>query len=174
MLDRFDEGLETHWRAAAHAAREENRELIDAVVRWARTRERLLDPDVVAVLIAAANEDRDQGPATFWTKTRVSHMFCDHLDNWGYDNRVDWGEDDDTDVPDGDMREALWLLLTYLVESGALHPDSHPPTVLFAQLHGVDEEGFATRNPRYWEQHDPDGDWYGGPTYGELQCRNGR
>lgn len=159
-------GSPQDWRRAVASTRSGQCELIDATVEWARERGRPLDPDRIAVLLAAAMESGDDLGPTEWTKTRVSHMFCCHINNWAWDHLAEWSTEDDDDRPD---REALWLLVSFLIDTARLGPASHPPTVLRQQFGyiGLDADGRYSEDERFWGI-DPAGDLYDGPTCGEA------
>lgn len=98
--------------------RERHRELVDAAVARQAGRPRRTDPDLFALLCAAAEESPGDAVApTRWTRTGVSRFLRSDLPNWCSRRRCL--------VPDGDVA-ALWEWFDFLHATGLLHPGSDP------------------------------------------------
>lgn len=98
--------------------RERHRDLVDAAVAWQDGRPRRTDPDLFALVCAAAEESLgDVVAPTRWTRTGVSQLLRSDLPNWCSLRRCL--------VPDGDIA-ALWEWFDFLHATGRLHPDSDP------------------------------------------------
>lgn len=98
--------------------RERHRHLVDAAVAWQADHERPTDPDLFALICAAAEEAlHDELAPTRWTRTGVHHLLRCDLPNWCSLRRCL--------LPDGEVA-ALWRWFDFLHGTGRLDPRSDP------------------------------------------------
>ncbi len=123
---------------AVAPAREHHRELIEAACAWQAGRARPIDPDLFALICAAAEDDSyrsyDVTP-TLWSRTGVAALARCGIPNWCSMRRCLW--------PEG-CPEALWTWFDFLHGTGRMDPRSDPVAELrkpLACYGGLDQNG---------------------------------
>ena len=103
---------------AVAPARERHRVLLEAACAWQAGRERTTDPDLFAMICAAADEswDRETTP-TRWERTGVASIARCGIPNWCSRERCLW--------PEGHL-EAMWSWFDFLHDTGRMDPRSDP------------------------------------------------
>lgn len=98
--------------------RERHRALVDAAAAWQEGRPRRTDPDLFALLCAAAEESLgDVVAPTRWTRTGTSQLLRCDLPNWCSRRGCAW--------PEGEIA-ALWEWVDFLHATDRLDPGSDP------------------------------------------------
>jgi hypothetical protein len=97
--------------------RERHRVLVDAALAWQEGRPRRTDPDLFALICAAADGGFGDVAPTRWTRTGTSHFLRCDLPNWCSLRRCL--------RPDGEVA-ALWEWIDFLHGTGRLDPGSDP------------------------------------------------
>jgi hypothetical protein len=121
---------------AVAPVRERHRELLEAARAWQAGLERPTDPDLFAMICAAADEDwdRDLTP-TRWERTGVASIARCGIFNWCSRERCL--------CPEGYL-EALWRWFDFLHDTGRMDPRSDPVAELRKPLScygGFDQDG---------------------------------
>jgi hypothetical protein len=128
----------TELAVAVGPARERHRELIEAARAWQAGHERPTDPDLFAMICAAADEDWDVDlTPTRWERTGVASIARCGIPNWCSRERCEW--------PDGHL-EAMWRWFDFLLDTGRMDPRSDPVAELrkpLACYGGFDQRGHA-------------------------------
>ena len=138
------------------------RPLISELCQWALAQGHRLEPDTVALLLAAADEGHGVITKTQWTRTGVQQFLWADTFNWCGIRRVL--------TPDG-VPETLWWYLQFLVATDRLDYESDPLPELCKPLMcygGLDEHGKrrsdGTRSPVPCQCYVT----YRGPSHGET------
>ena len=98
--------------------RERHRHLVDAAVAWRAGQVQRTEPDLFALICAAAQESADgRVSPTRWTRTGVHHLLRCDLPRWCSLRRCR--------RPDGEVA-ALWRWFDFLHATGRLDPRSDP------------------------------------------------
>ena len=96
---------------AVAPARQRHHELIDAACTWQAGRQRQTDPDLFALICAAADDP------VRWTRIEVASFARCGIPHWCSTHRCLW--------PEGHL-ESLWEWFTFLHETGRMDPSSDP------------------------------------------------
>jgi len=103
---------------AVGPARKRHRALIEAACAWQTGRERQTDPDLFALICAAADDRWEtEVTATRWTRTGVTSIARCGIPNWCSLHSCLW--------PAGHL-EAMWEWFDFLHETGRMDPASDP------------------------------------------------
>ncbi len=146
--------------------RRRHRQMLAELRAWALERGRPVDPDLVALILAAREAGPDDEPLGQWTRTGINRCLSVDTFNWCSLGRVLY--------PDG-VPVAFWLFLDFLAETGRLERASDPLDELRKPLicyGGLDRSG----RERTGDDNDDDRSSlrcecyvrYRGPTHGEL------
>ncbi|MFN2494797.1 MAG: hypothetical protein ABR608_02645 [Pseudonocardiaceae bacterium] len=113
------------FHAAVAGARAQHRLVITWAQQWGRTSGKLFDPDLLALVLAAAAGWFNPRPVAAWTRRSVYHVLRCDVPNWCSVNRCLW--------PEG-VPETLWGWLHFLAATGGLTEADEPLSDLLKPL----------------------------------------
>ena len=123
---------------AVAPARERHRELIEAACTWQAGHERPTDPDLFAMICAAADDSwHGEVTPTRWDRPGVASIARCGIPNWCSSQRCLW--------PEGHL-PAMWRWFDFLDDTGRMDPRSDPVAELrkpLACYGGFDQHGRA-------------------------------